>query len=42
MDVETAQKRFDQLDKIKLPSLEQVAEKFKVRAVINQRDISNY
>ena len=42
MDVETAQKRFDQLNKIQNPSLEQVAEKFKVRAVINQRDISNY
>jgi hypothetical protein len=42
MDIETAQKRFDQLDKKQLPSLEEVAEKFKVRAVINQRDISNY
>jgi hypothetical protein len=31
MDVETAQKRFDQLDKIQRPSLEEVAEKFKVR-----------
>jgi hypothetical protein len=42
MDIETAQKRFDQLNKIQNPSLEQVAEKFKVRAVINQRDISDY
>jgi hypothetical protein len=42
MDIETAQKRIDQLDKNQLPSLEEVAEKFKLRAVINQRDISNY
>jgi phosphomevalonate kinase len=42
MDVETAQKRFDQLDKIQLPSLEEVAEKHKVRAIINQEDINNY
>jgi hypothetical protein len=40
--IEHGQKRFDQLNKIQNPSLEQVAEKFKVRAVINQRDISDY
>jgi hypothetical protein len=41
MDIETAQKRFDQLDKKQLPSLENVAEKHKLRKIINQEDIIN-
>jgi hypothetical protein len=32
IDIETAQKRFDQLDKKQLPSLEEVAEKFEAAA----------
>jgi hypothetical protein len=39
--IETAQKRFDQLDKKQLPSLENVAEKHKLRKIINQEDIIN-
>jgi hypothetical protein len=35
MDVETAQREFDRIGKKDLPSMEEVAERFRLRKIIN-------